>query len=111
MPTQSTYNNYAVYKPQTPSYTPYYDKAVVSTPTASATAKISTVTTTSTYVPTYSSTGSGGGGGGAAAAGSATVGYPSYSQSNYASSTNAYYKQMKDNKVSGDRVACELHVR
>lgn len=100
----ASYASYSTYKPQTPAYTPYYDSVSASktsaTPNAAMATKTCTATTTTTYVPTYSpaSTTGGGGGGG----GGGTVGYPSYSQSNYASAANAYYKQMKDNKVSGD---------
>lgn len=86
-----------MYKPQTPSYTPYYEGVKAQTTPTSVTASqpipAAAATGTTTYVPTYSLTTT-------ADSGGSVIGYPSYSQSSYASAANAYYKQMKENKTS-----------
>ena len=80
-----------MYKPQTPAYTPYFEsvKAQTIPSSVSASQPVSTTGTT-TYVPTYNLT--------TPASSGSVVGYPSFTQSSYASAANAYYKQMKENK-------------
>lgn len=95
-PQAGGYQNYAAYKPQAPSYTPYYEsiKAQTTSTFVTASQTISAIATgTTTYVPTYTLTTT-------ADSGGSMVGYPSFTQTSYASAANAYYKQMKDTKTS-----------